>query len=69
MLTGCQDVYKTASCKQWAVKGECKKNPSWMEVNCPQSCLVCGKEINVNFLARSSNESVQIRKNAVDLLM
>jgi len=40
-VCACQDVYNTASCKQWAQNDECKKNPVWMEVNCPRSCLVC----------------------------
>lgn len=41
--TACQDIHNTANCKRWAAVGECNKNPTWMEVNCPRSCLVCGK--------------------------
>ncbi|XP_069698082.1 zinc metalloproteinase nas-15-like isoform X2 [Periplaneta americana] len=28
-------------CQYWANSGECKKNPSWMNVNCAKSCRLC----------------------------
>lgn len=30
-------------CQYWAQTGECNKNPAWMNVNCAQSCRLCGK--------------------------
>ncbi|XP_074656566.1 uncharacterized protein LOC141909824 [Tubulanus polymorphus] len=35
----CKD--KNPSCKAWAAKKECKKNPKYMRVNCPVSCEKC----------------------------
>ena len=36
----CEDTHK--SCAAWASLEECKKNPSWMLVNCPVACDQCG---------------------------
>ena len=39
--------YNTDKCKDWAGKGECEKNPSFMLKNCAQSCGVCQGGIRV----------------------
>ena len=36
----CEDTHKY--CATWASLEECKKNPSWMLVNCPVACDQCG---------------------------
>ena len=35
----CEDTHKY--CAAWASLDECKKNPSWMLVNCPVACDQC----------------------------
>jgi len=35
----CTDNHR--NCSYWAGRGECKKNPRWMLVNCKKSCRVC----------------------------
>lgn len=37
--TVCAD--KEESCKDWASKGECEKNPASMLALCPQACGAC----------------------------
>jgi len=31
------------SCEEWAAKGECDANPTWMLTNCKKSCSTCDK--------------------------
>jgi hypothetical protein len=35
----CDDRH--AVCGQYAMQGECTKNPGWMIINCPHSCKAC----------------------------
>lgn len=35
----CEDQHET--CNTWARKGECRKNPSFMMLNCRKSCGTC----------------------------
>ncbi|KAG7153504.1 tyrosinase-like protein tyr-3-like 2 [Homarus americanus] len=35
-------------CDTWEKIGECKKNPTWMHVNCKKSCRQCGVECSDN---------------------
>ena len=37
--SNCTD--KNNNCEKWANSGECKKNPSYMDLNCTQSCGLC----------------------------
>lgn len=37
-------VDQSEHCADWASKGECKKNPGYMEINCPVSCSAKRKE-------------------------
>ncbi len=45
----CVDIYyDEAQCRAWAAKGECSKNPSYMNVNCALSCNKClGKNSHI----------------------
>ena len=36
-------VDRVSDCKQWAAKGDCKRNKDYMIQHCPQSCDVCPK--------------------------
>lgn len=36
---GCED--RNERCEEWAGSGECTKNPSYMENNCPLACNRC----------------------------
>ncbi|XP_020901633.1 zinc metalloproteinase nas-15 [Exaiptasia diaphana] len=38
---GSSCVNNHSRCDEWAQRGECKKNPRWMLVNCKKSCKVC----------------------------
>ncbi|KAL4452128.1 hypothetical protein ABPG75_007790 [Micractinium tetrahymenae] len=38
---GCTD--DDEKCEEWAVMGECEKNPGFMHVNCRRSCEVCDR--------------------------
>ena len=42
----CEDTNKY--CAYWATIDECKKNPSWMLVNCPVACDQCGHKCEDN---------------------
>ncbi|XP_002153867.3 zinc metalloproteinase nas-13 [Hydra vulgaris] len=37
----CKD--KDVNCEEWAITGECKKNPDWMLKTCRKSCKVCAE--------------------------
>ena len=37
--SACQD--NNAYCSEWSARGECSKNPTWMNVNCAKSCGTC----------------------------
>ena len=37
----CRDVYDHEQCHAWAQRGECRKNPGFMESSCRQSCGAC----------------------------
>jgi hypothetical protein len=37
--TNCKDEH--ASCKYWAILGECNSNAGYMHVTCPKSCDTC----------------------------
>ncbi|XP_074640499.1 cysteine-rich venom protein TEL1-like [Tubulanus polymorphus] len=37
----CRNKHNSSECNYWAGIGECKKNPSWMSVNCAKSCRSC----------------------------
>lgn len=39
LSTGCND--SDINCASWAQRGECTRNPSWMQVNCKKSCNTC----------------------------
>ena len=51
----CEDNHKW--CKWWAGNGECKKNPSWMLVNCPKSCDQCGRPVRTVILPVSPGQT------------
>lgn len=38
--TGCMD--SNVNCPGWAARGECARNPGYMNVNCVKSCNLCG---------------------------
>ena len=38
---GCQNDH--AQCEEWAVYGECEKNPGYMMDTCRKACKACGK--------------------------
>jgi len=39
---GSSCVDKNPSCRSWASRGECNRNPGYMNTNCPKSCNKCG---------------------------
>ena len=41
----CEDI--SAGCENYAAKGECDHNPSWMKINCRKSCGFCAGEANL----------------------
>lgn len=40
-LTGCKNWVKDGDCSTWASAGYCNSNPSYMLINCKESCAVC----------------------------
>jgi prolyl 4-hydroxylase len=54
----CKDTHEL--CEFWAQSGECKKNPSFMEVGCAVSCGTCRKVISKQ---RSSDDSLILPKD------
>ncbi|KAL6734848.1 hypothetical protein Aduo_005344 [Ancylostoma duodenale] len=48
---------KHASCADWASRGECKKNPEWMLLNCQLSCRVCKTDSNPSKPSTATSKS------------
>ena len=44
------------SCGAWARRGECRKNPEYMEIYCSKACSTCSKKENRNCKDLKSGE-------------
>lgn len=69
LIAGCTDKHNY--CSFWAAKGECKKNPGYMNFYCQKSCEICqGNHVIVFDLCLSERlVSVESLFTSIDLTL